>query len=407
MTSLPGSLAERVARAAQAVGTPAYVYDLDGVLAQVDRLRDAFGGRFGVSYAVKANPNGALLEALKGRVDSLDLSSGGELERALRAGWSPDRLTFSGPAKRDFELARASEVGVGEMVCESVEELDALQALGRPLSVLLRVNPLKVPKGFGAHMSGKASQFGIDEEHVDAAIDAFAQGRWPDLTLVGIHVYSASNSLDPDAISENVGIMAELFVRCAERHGRPLHRLIFGSGFGIPYRDGVEPLDVRAVAERVNPQVDRLREHPLLAGARCTLEMGRWLVGPNGWFVVRVLRVKHGRGTDIAICDGGMNNHLAACGLMGMVVRRNYPMHKVSGASGPVGSYTLVGPLCTTIDTLGVKVELAELSAGDLVAVGSSGAYGLTASPTGFISHPAPHEALLVGDTHRDITGDL
>lgn len=393
----------RIAAAAEAFGTPAYVYDLDGLRARVAWLHRLFDGRLQVSYAVKANPNGAVLAALSGHVTTLDVSSIGEVERALRAGWSAADLTFSGPAKRDFELRRAVEVGVGELVCESVEELDALQALGRPVSVLLRVNPLRMPKGFGAKMSG-ASQFGIDEEAVDGVIDALRAGRWPLLTLVGIHVYSGSNSLDPDAIAENFSIFADIYRHCAERWGRPLHRLILGSGFGIPYRDGVEPLDVEAVAERVRPVLDGILAHPLLAEASCTLEMGRWLVGPVGWFVVKVLRVKHSRGTDLAICDGGMNNHLAACGLMGMVVRRNYPMGKVRGADEPIGTYTLVGPLCTTIDTLAVKVELGALAPGDLVAVGSSGAYGLTSSPTAFISHPAPREVALEGGGHRDIT---
>ena len=122
---------ERVAAAALAVGTPAYVYDLDGVLDRIATLKRVFEGRFRVSYAVKANPNGAILQALKGHVATLDISSGGELARALKAGWEARDLTFSGPAKRPFELEASVEAGVGEMVCESVEELDELQAARR------------------------------------------------------------------------------------------------------------------------------------------------------------------------------------------------------------------------------------------------------------------------------------
>ena len=98
------------------------------------------------------------------------------------------------------------------------------------------------------------------------------------------------------------------------------------------------------------------------------------------------------------MCDAGMNNHLGACGLLGQIIRRNYPMWKVNvTGTEPSGEYLLVGPLCTTIDTLATDISLPELHMGDLVAVGSSGAYGLTSSPTRFISHPEPREYLVSG----------
>jgi diaminopimelate decarboxylase len=126
--------------------------------------------------------------------------------------------------------------------------------------------------------------------------------------------------------------------------------------------------------------------------------MGRFLVGPEGYFLTSVVNEKRSRGMEIRMCDGGMNAHLGACGLMGSVIRRNWPMWKVNGnGSEPVQEYWLVGPLCTTIDTLAYQVQLPELHRGDVIAVGSSGAYGLTASPTRFISHPEPKECLVVG----------
>jgi diaminopimelate decarboxylase len=192
--------------------------------------------------------------------------------------------------------------------------------------------------------------------------------------------------------------MAGLFTRLSQAHGFAPRSLVFGSGFGIPYQDDQLPLELEALAPRLNARIDGLRKDPLLAGARCTLEMGRWLVGPFGYLLTAVVGLKHSRGTDIALLDAGFNNHLAAAGMMGTMIRRNWSFTVLGGASRAPRSYTLVGPLCTTIDQLASKIELPELRIGDLLAIAGSGAYGLTASPTRFISHPEPREVLVEAD---------
>lgn len=390
----------KLAAVSREAGTPCYVYFLDGVLARFAALQRAFGARFGVSFAVKSNPNRVLLERIRDRVVTLDVSSAGELERALRAGYDPARLTFSGPAKRHAELERAVELGVGEMVCESEGELAALDELAgraeKRMPVFLRINPDRIPRKFGVNMAARASQFGIDEDQVDAVLKRLPKRRH--LEFAGFHIYSGTNCLDAEALAENFGIFIELFTRFANRHGLRPRKLIFGSGFGIPYHDGDEPFDLEKVAELVNPQIDAIRQEAALSEAECVLEMGRWLVGPEGYFLTRVVAEKHSRGTDIRLCDGGMNHHLAACGLLGQVIRRPYPMHKVTGdGAGEPREYMLVGPLCTTIDTLAPKIRLPELHTDDVIAIGSSGAYGLSSSPVGFISHPPPRELLVIG----------
>jgi diaminopimelate decarboxylase len=285
------------------------------------------------------------------------------------------------------------------MVCESLRELEVLNRLsgesGRSMSIFLRINPDRLPKKFGVNMAGRPSQFGIDEADVDAVLDRLPE--WEHLRFAGFHIYSGTNSLSAEAISENFSIFIELFVRFSEKHRLRPEKLIFGSGFGIPYYAGDEPLDVHRLAELVNPQIDAIRKHPLIGEAEYVLEMGRFLVGPNGYFLTSVIGEKTSRGTEIRLCDGGMNNHLAACGLLGMVIRRNYPIWKVTGNTEPESKYMLVGPLCTTIDTLAEHITLPSLHLGDVIAIGSSGAYGLTSSPVGFISHPAPREALVTG----------
>lgn len=391
---------EILARVGREVGTPCFVYFADEIDARLGTLERVFAGHFRVSYAVKANPNRHLLGWLGGRVATLDCSSAGELDRALAAGFAARDLTFSGPAKRLSELERAVEIGCGEVVCESEWELAQLDALsaraGRRTAVFPRINPLRGPRKFGVHMAGRASQFGIDEETLDPILGRLAE--WKHLEFGGFHIYSGTNCLDAEAVCENFEIFLELFSRFSAGHGLRPRKLIFGSGFGIPYHDGETPLDVEAVGERMLPQLEALKADPQLCDAECVLEMGRWLVGPAGFYLVSVIGEKRSRGTEIRLCDGGMNHHLGACGLLGQVIRRNYPMWNVTApADRPEQEVTLVGPLCTTIDTLATKLRIPDPRRGDVVAVGSSGAYGPSSSPSGFISHPRAREVWVSG----------
>ena len=397
---------ERVKTAAESVGTPAYVYDLDIVRERFATLSRLFGRNFGVSFAVKSNPNIELLKSLKPLVTTLDVSSFGEVERGLKSGFDPRDLTFSGPAKRAAEIRGAIACGIGELVLESVAEARLASAFAQELGVtqdvLIRLNPMKVPRHFGVNMAGKPSQFGIDEEVCGEAIDTIR--ALPGLALIGFHIYSGTNSLNVDAIAENFDIFIDLFKRAAERADIFPRKLIFGSGFGIPYMPGESPLAVDVLAERIMPEVDALKSEPRFAHASCILEMGRWIVGPAGWLVTRVVAAKESRGVQIRACDAGFNNHLAACGMMGTVIRRNWRIRNLSNPLGDSQKYLLVGPLCTTIDILATNIELPEVRVDDLLAIESSGAYGITASPTRFISHPEPAEVLLDGDVRVDAT---
>jgi len=380
-------------------GTPVYVYFVDQVRARVAAVRAAFGRRFQLSFAVKCNPNHGLLQRLHGVVDLLDVSSGGEVRRALAAGWEAARVSFTGPGKTEAEVRAALDARVGEIVVESVDEAALVQRLaaagGRRARVLLRIAPARVPRGFGLNMSGKPSQFGIDEEDLDDAVRVVAGLTHVD--LAGFHIYSGTQCLNADAIVENYAIFVDLFRRACHTHGLRPHTLIFGAGLGIPYYETDVPLDLAAVASKTNPLLDELTRDPAFAATNLVLETGRYLVGEAGVYLTRVIRTKRSRGVDIAICDGGMHHHLAAAGHLGTLIQRNYRMHKVTCAPelAATAAYTLVGPLCTTIDTIGRQVTLPRLAAGDLIALESSGAYGPTVSPVHFISHPLPREVLV------------
>ncbi len=391
--------------AADRFGTPAYLYVAERIEERLARLEADFGRWFRMSYAVKANPNPALLRWLHGRVPMLDVSSIGEVRLALAAGWSADDLSFTGPAKRDAELAEALRAGVGDLVLESVDEALAANRLAGAADVrqrvLVRLAPDRVPKGFGDQMAGRPSPFGIDVEEAGAALRHIA--ALPHLRISGLHIYSGTQSLKPDAIADNWRIFITHFRHfCAEIDLVP-ERLVFGSGLGIPYHAGDVALDTAAIAAAMAPDMQALRDEPRFAATEFVLELGRHLVGEAGVFLTRVIRVKPSRGSRIALCDGGMNAHLAATGHFGMVLRRNFLLHRVGGGEIS-GKIDLHGPLCTSIDRLAAGAELPTVSDGDLIAVHASGAYGPTASPAAFISHPAPREIWAEGGQLSDVT---
>jgi diaminopimelate decarboxylase len=393
--------------AAERFRTPAFVYFADAIARRIEELDQAFGGRFALSFAVKSNPNPALLAWLESRISFLDISSIGEMRLALDAGWSAHRLSFTGPAKRDFELEEAIAAGLGELVVESVREARAASAVagrqGRRQKIVIRVAPDTVPRGFGDQMAGRPSAFGIDIEEAGTALPLIAS--LPNLHLAGFHIYSGTQCLRPAAIVENYQNFIVLFRTLCTDHQLEPEVLTFGSGLGIPYHDNDVGLDLAEVAQAIAPDLDALRAQPKFSATRLGLELGRYLVGEAGYFLTRVVSIKSSRGVRIAICDGGMNNHLPAAGHFGMVIRRAYTMHKVGGAEHePVEKVDLVGPLCTSIDRLGNQVELPRLKEGDLVAVHNSGAYGLTASPMHFISHDPAAELIVEGSTIRDVS---
>jgi diaminopimelate decarboxylase len=387
-------------------GTPFYIYDADAIANQFARLKSVFGPLFGVSYAVKANPNLALLRFVMPYVSTFDVSSYKEVERVLEIGCPAEKITFSGPAKRDAEIRAAVEQCIGELVIESISEArvanECCKELGLRQKILLRINPSTGPKHFGVSFSGRASQFGVDEEALEDALITIA--TFDGLDLVGFHIYSGTNSLNAAAISENMEGFVKIFRRAAEFANVSPTKLVFGSGFGLPYGAADTPLAIEEVAEAVGPIIIGLKAEDRFKNAECVLEIGRWLVGAAGLLVTSVIAEKQSRGVDLRLCDAGFNNHLAAFGMMGTVIKRNWRIRNVSDPAGPEKKYTLVGPLCTSIDVLATDIVLPTVSRGDLLAVENSGAYGLTASPTRFISHPEPKEYFVENGSVKDVS---
>ena len=381
-------LAARVGR------TPFYVYDRAVLAARVRLLRQHLPRAIVLHYAIKANPMPALVGFMAQQVDGLDVASGGELRVALDAGMVASQISFAGPGKTAIELEQA--VGAGILVnVESFREIRLLegisQRLGRAARVAVRVNPDFELKASGMKMAGGPKQFGIDAELVPQALAEIGQRG---LAFEGFHIYSGSQNLRHEAICEAQDKTLALAESLAAHATGPVKVLNLGGGFGIPYFKGDQPLDLKPIGDNLQRIVERAKVS--LPHAELAIELGRYLVGEAGLYVCRVLDRKTSRGEVFLITDGGLHHHLAASGNFGQVIRKNYPVvigNRVCGAQREVAS--VVGPLCTPLDLLADRMEVAVAEPGDLVAVFQSGAYGLTASPLRFLSHPEPFEVLV------------
>jgi len=218
-------------------------------------------------------------------------------------------------------------------------------------------------------------------------------GRLP-LIFIGFHIFSGSQNLRAEAIVEAQQKSLTLAIRLAADAPVPVTVLNLGGGFGIPYFPGEKPLDLAPIAENLRGLVSEAGR--ALPQAQLVIELGRYLVGEAGVYLCRILDRKVSRGHTFLVTDGGLHHHLAASGNFGQVLRKNYPVviaNRVHG--GPRENASVVGPLCTPLDLLADRADLAQAQVGDLVAVLQSGAYGLSASPTAFLSHPAPGELLI------------
>jgi diaminopimelate decarboxylase len=375
--------------AARVGGTPFFAYDRDLLSRRVAAVRAALPAEISLSYAVKANPMPAVLHHMSGEVDGFDVASAGELRKALDTTMPADRISFAGPGKTTEELVQAVAAGV-TVELESAGELTRVREVGERLGirprVALRVNPDFSVRGSGMTLGGGAQQFGIDAEQVPAVLSQLG-----DLDFHGFHVFAGSQNLRADSICEAQRATVELVLKLAELV--PVRYVNLGGGFGIPYSARDTALDLGPIGENLAKLVDtQLRQ----LDARVVIELGRYLVGEAGVYVTRVVDRKHSRGTTFLVVDGGLHHQLAASGNFGQKIRRNYPL-TVATSESAAETVTVVGCLCTPLDLLGDKVELARAEVGDLIAIFQAGAYGLTASPTAFLGHPPPREVLVGG----------
>ncbi len=377
---------------ADAVGTPVYVYSTATLERHVRVFRDAVAGLGNgdplVAFAVKANPNRAVLATLARAGMGADVVSGGELYRALHAGMRPADVVFSGVGKTADEMAQGLSAGIGQFNIESEPELDMLSAvataMGKVAQIAIRVNP-DVIAGTHAKIStgGKENKFGIG---YDAAPAAYAHAAsLPGLKVRGVAVHIGSQLTDLAPLEAAFGRVAAL-ISVLRGQGHAITHADLGGGLGVPYEPGKPlpptPADYGAMVARATAGWD----------TRLMFEPGRLIVANAGILLSRVIRVKQGASAPFVIVDAAMND------LLRPSLYDAWHDIRAVAPTGETAPANIVGPVCETGDTFALGRAMDVVAADDLVAFMTAGAYGATMAST-YNSRALVPEVLVSGDT--------
>jgi diaminopimelate decarboxylase len=378
-----------LARIAQDVGTPCYVYSHRMLVDGFRALDQAFAGLpHLICYAMKANSNLAILRVFIDEGGGLDIVSGGELFRALRAGAAPQRIVFAGVGKSAEEIEAALQADILLFNVESPQELEALQTvaakLGTRARVAVRVNPDVDPKTHPYISTGlRQSKFGVPIHH---ALDLYRSMRTlHHLDPVAVHAHIGSQITQVAPFQESLAKLVPL-VEALRQDGFDVRYLDIGGGIGIRYKDEGPP----APAEYANT----LR--PLLGALDCTLlmEPGRLLVGNAGVLVTKVLYAKANQEKKFLVVDGGMND-LIRPSLYNAYHAITPIVQRANGQ--PETTLDVVGPICESGDFLAKDRALPACQPGDLLAVQSAGAYGF-AMASNYNARPRVPEVMVHGE---------
>lgn len=366
-------------------GTPAYVYSAEVIQRQYQALDGAFAAvPHRIHFAVKANGNLAVLRLLRDLGAGADIVSAGELARVLKAGFSPERIVFSGVGKRPEELAAAAEAGIGSINVESLEELAQVGRLAertrRQVRIGVRFNPDVTAETHPFISTGQSGiKFGVPADQVGDVVRVLAAS--PRLELVTVAMHIGSQLLDVEPYREAVRRLVEKLAELRALGVTSVEALDIGGGLGIRY-GREEPLQADAFAEALLP---------LLAptGLAVHLEPGRFLVGAAGLLLATVLYRKEAAGKVFVVVDAGMTE---------MVRPSRYAAyHHIVPAcerAGAVETVDVVGPVCETGDFLALDRPLPPTRPGDVLAVLGSGAYGFVMASQ-YNARPRPPEILV------------
>ncbi|MBI1215962.1 MAG: diaminopimelate decarboxylase [Alphaproteobacteria bacterium] len=379
-----------LAHIAETFGTPVYCYSATQIEQNYDAYRKALSSvmdakNFTICYACKANSNLAVLRLLQKQGAGADIVSGGELQRALKAGIAPGKIVYSGVGKSEAELTEAIRRGLFQINVESERELELISKIAvklkKKVPVAIRVNPNVDAKTHAKITTGKKeNKFGIDISKAPALYRRAQKLKGVDAVGVAVHIGSQLTSLAP--FKRAYARVAELVVKL-RRQGNDITRVDLGGGIGITYKDETPP-DLYLYALMV-------RDTILQLGVHVIIEPGRSIVGNAGVLLSRVVNVKQGTGKKFLIIDAAMND------LMRPALYGAYHAVLPCKKSSSKTVYDVVGPVCETGDTFLTGERLPAMKPGDLVALMTGGAYGAVMS-SNYNTRPQPAEVLVRGD---------
>ena len=359
-----------VRKIAEKVGTPFYLYSHATLKRHFQIFNDAFEGvRRLVCFSAKANTNLAVLKLFANLGSGLDIVSGGELFRGLKAGYPPDKIVYSGVGKRTDEIDYALETGILMFNIESLEELELIDKraglLGKKAPVAIRVNPDVDPSTHPYISTGlKKNKFGIDAKTAIEGYKIATQLNNINVIGIGCHIGSQITEVQPfaDALKSLKALINEL-----KGLGIEISNLDIGGGLGITYSDESPP-DLSEYARAI---VESLKGIPL----QLILEPGRVIVGNAGILVTQVLYRKLGAVKEFVVVDAGMNDLVRPT-----LYNAFHAIEPVVKSEDKSIMADVVGPICETGDFLSTDREISNVKKGDLLAVMSAGAYGFTMS---------------------------
>jgi len=377
-----------LARAVDAIGTPCFVDSGEMLREACRRFQEALRPRDGlVCYALKANPSLALCRIIASLGCGADVVSGGELYRALKAGFPPRRIVFAGVGKTEEEIRFAINADILQLNAESISELELIDRVARKLEVrarvALRINP-GVPVDTHPYVTtaDAGSKFGIGLDQVPGALARAA--TLPGVRLTGLHVHLGSQIAEVEPYRLALRKVLPL-AEGLSRAGGSLETLDVGGGLAVSYDDGT-------AVPTAGEWLDAVKEELGDADCRLIIEPGRALVGPAGILIGRVLRIKKDAAKTFVVVDAGMNDLLRPS-LYG-AYHQIQPLTRRRGSSRVVD---VVGPVCESADFLARDREMVLPKAGDLLAVMNAGAYGAAMS-SNYNGRPRAAEALVLGE---------
>lgn len=375
---------------AERVGTPAYVYNANAIRAQYYALADALAGvPHRICYSIKANGNLGVLRVLRQLGAAADIVSGGELHRALAAGFDPAVMVFSGVGKTAEELERAIRAGVGFINIESSSELEAIAAAaaraGRRSGVGIRVNPDVTAETHPYTKTGeRTAKFGVPFDEVVPLARRVVTD--PQLTLRGLAMHIGSQITDVEPFRRGTVKLLELVAALRASGIQTLECVDVGGGLGVRYHQE-KPPTLQAFAAAVAPPVRA-------AGLTLLVEPGRFLVANAGVLLTRVLYRKHAGGKDYVIVDAGMTDFMRPSHY-----QAHHTIVPLQDGSRDERLQNVVGPICESGDFLALDRRLPLVRPGEYLAVLGTGAYGFVMSST-YNARPRPAEVIVEGDRY-------
>lgn len=376
--------------------SPIYLYSKKVIHEQYVYLRKSLPDKFKIFYAQKSNPNPEILGLLNSLNAGCDTASLGEVKSALDAGFTPDRIMMTGPAKTETEIRFAVQSNLLSLNVESLQELFLIDRicseLGKKQKVLIRINP-KFEAGETNRIIGGmgVSKFGIDIDYIPGVFEqAKSLGN---IEIKGIHIFNSSQILDWNRIYLNIKDVIDTAIKFSKEHNLEFELIDAGGGLGIPYSEEENFLDTEKLGNNLHDLTNKAVYKEFLSGKNIILEPGRYLSGLAGIYLTKVLYTKESCGKKILLTDGGIN-HLLRPALIG----QSHPIINLSAELRGEDSkyeYIVAGPLCTSLDRFTENMSINNTQPGDILAILNAGAYGYTESMPMFLSQVPAKEIFL------------